>query len=380
MQRGYQETRVGPGRRQSLAALLFAAAVVLGVAALVAYALGAFSANDSGAAVAGRNPSGVIATRRVRLGTPSQLYWGAVVKYNTAQAPWTMSAVSEFERHARKGVSIISWGGQFASAQYCGGYCNFETAQFDAVRHHGSIPLFSWAPGSAASTDAKVVAGDYDSYLTSWAKAAKAWGHPFFLRFAWEMNGSWFPWGMSNPQGNSAADYVAMWRHVHAIFQRAGATNATWVWCPNIEGPTTFKGLSSLYPGKSEVDWVCLDGYNGDNPWRTFSDLYTSSYDHIVGSIAPDKPMMLGEVAATESGGSKAQWITDMFRSLPILFPKVRAIVWSNDQDTGPGGYQDWPIESSPSATAAFATGIGGSVYASNSYARLRASPIAPPS
>ena len=105
------------------------------------------------------------------------------------------------------------------------------------------------------------------------------------------------------------------------------------------------------------VEWTCLDGYNsGTNPakrdrWRSFDQLYRRSYDEVVNEIAPGKPMVLGEIASTEQGGSKAQWIADMLRALPTGYPKVRGLVWFDKFENG----MDWPIETSPSAIEAFA-------------------------
>src|SRR6202021_2452613 len=108
-------------------------------------------------------------------------------------------------------------------------------------------------------TLASIIAGDYDAYITNWATAAKAWGHPFFLRFAHEMNGNWYPWAAS-VNGNTAGEYIQAWQHVHNIFVSVGATNATWVWCVNVVAgmPTP---IGQVYPGDNYVDWLALDGY-----------------------------------------------------------------------------------------------------------------------
>ena len=88
---------------------------------------------------------------------------------------------------------------------------------------------------------------------------------------------------------------------------------------------------------------------------------------------------MLAEVSSTESGGSKAAWITNMFRLLPTIFPDVRAMLWDEDDDPGPGNQTDWLIESSPSAEAAFTSGITNGLYTGNTYGELNVSPISPP-
>ena len=136
------------------------------------------------------------------------------------------------------------------------------------------------------------------------------------MRFDWEMNGSWFPWS-EGVNGNQPGEFVAAWRHVHDIFAAVGADNVTWVWCPNVDPDNLFLDLASQYPGDAYVDWTGLDGYNwGLNPakpdrWRNFNELYSATYQRIVNTIAPDKPMLIGEMGSTEQGGSKAQWIEE---------------------------------------------------------------------
>jgi beta-mannanase len=274
----------------------------------------------------------------------------------------------------------------FYSPEYCGGYCNFDPKLFDRVRDHGSIPFVTWAslPATGAFTNAKIAAGAQDAYLRRWATAAKNWGHPFFLRFDWEMNGSWFGWGVG-ANGNRAIDYVRMWRHVHRVFQSVGATNVTWVWCPNVD-LDRLAPLASLYPGDAYVDWVGLDGYNwGTNPaghnggWETFDQVYRSTYDTIVNWIAPGKPMIVSEVGSTEYGGSKAAWITDMLRvQLVRNYPKIHGVLWF-DRRGAEADNMDWPIESSAAARRAFARGIRNRIYVANSYAALGGSKVRRP-
>jgi len=195
------------------------------------------------------------------------------------------------------------------------------------------------------------------------------------------MNGNWFPWS-EQANGNAPGQYVAAWRHVHDIFAAAGATNATWVWCPFVEGGDSPVRLSSLYPGDAYVDWTGLDGYNwGTNPagpsgWSSFDQLFAGSYDAITASVAPSKPMMIAEVGSSENGGDKAAWIRDALAQIPANYPQVRAMLWFDKFEDG----MDWPIETSTTATSAFAEGVGQSVYMSANYGQLSGGPIQPPS
>jgi Glycosyl hydrolase family 26 len=323
----------------------------------------------------------------------ASIYWGAWIgnQLTGNQPPWDMSAVTKLEEMAGKKLSILNFSAPFANCPTSGAACsyyNFPVNEMNNIRSHGSIPLFSWASQSIPSTVnepnfqlADVIAGTYDSYIEKWATAAKNWGHPFYLRFNWEMNGRWFPWS-EGVNGNKSGEFVTAWRHVHDIFTKVGADNVSWVWCPNIDPDNIFLDLQSQYPGDGYVDWTGLDGYNwGTNPakpdrWRSFDQLYRSTYDKIVNTIAPSKPMIISEIGATEYGGSKAAWITDLLAKIPTSYPKVRGLLWFEKFDDG----MDWPIETSASATSAFAAGIQNPAYASNTFGALSGSTILPPS
>jgi hypothetical protein len=320
----------------------------------------------------------------------SSIYWGAWIgkQLTGDQPPWEMGAASKFEEMAGKKLSVINFSAPFAKCPTSGGSCsfyNFPVNEMNTIRAHGSIPSYSWASQSIPSTVnepdfqlADVIAGTYDSYIRKFAEAAKKWGHPFFLRFNWEMNGRWFPWS-EGVNGNKSGEFVTAWRHVHDIFTAVGATNATWIWCPNIDPNGEFLNLASQYPGDAYVDWTGLDGYNwGTNPakpdrWRSFDQLYRSTYDKITGSIAPSKPLMISEIGSTEYGGSKAAWIQDALAKIPVSYPKIRGLLWFEQFDDG----MDWPIETSSSATSAFAAGIQNPAYASNQFGSITSGPIA---
>ncbi len=317
----------------------------------------------------------------------SSIYWGGWIgsQLTGTEAPWDMNAVAALEQKAEKKLSIVNFSAPFAncSGSSCS-YYNFPQNEMNSIRSHGAIPFYSWGsqsipvPSNLSEPNfqlSDVIEGHHDAYIRKFAEAAKAWGHPFFLRFNWEMNGGWFAWA-EGVNGNKAGEYVAAWRHVHDIFTQAGATNATWVWCPNVDPENNMQNLNALYPGDGYVDWTGLDGYNwGTNParpdrWRSFDQLYSSTYKKITETIAPSKPLMVSEVGSTEYGGSKAAWIKDMLAKVPANYPKIRGLLWFEKFDDG----MDWPIETSASATSAFAEGMRNPAYAGNSFASLAGS------
>ncbi len=66
-----------------------------------------------------------------------------------------------------------------------------------------------------------------------------------------------------------------------------------------------------------------------------------------------------------------------MLSELPTAYPKIRGLVWFNREAEGEP--MDWSIETSSSATKAFATGIQNPAYAGSQFASLAAGTIQPP-
>ena len=323
---------------------------------------------------------------------PKPLYWGAWIgdQLTGTDAPWDMNAVNQFESIVGKGMSLIEFSSPFEDCHRtpCRTFA-FPATQMSDIRAHGSIPVFSWGSEATPRTSAEqpdfqladIIDGTYDGYIAQFASEAKSWGQPFFLRFDWEMNGNWFPWS-ERANGNAPGQYVAAWRHVHDIFTSVGAYNATWVWCPFADAnKRSGQPLKQVYPGSAYVDWTCMDGYNwGPNPvnpqrWRSFNELFEVTYKQLTKKVAPKKPLMLGEFGTTPYGGHKGLWIRKMFEVLPQKYPRIRALIYFDTVDRG----VDWPIETSPAATSAFAKGISKGVYANNRFAETATSPIPPP-
>jgi len=259
----------------------------------------------------------------------------------------------------------------------------FYPNQLPVVAALGAVPMITWQPsdsGGGSIPLRDIAAGNYDDYLRQAAAAAAGWGKPLFVRFAHEMNLRGSSWG-PGVDGNTAADYIAAWRHVVSIFRDAGATNVLWVWSPNVEcgGACPF---ADFYPGDAWVDWVALDGYNyssiGDVPWMSVSEIFGSSYDHL--TELTKRPIMIAETASTEVGGDKAAWITQgLSTDVPARLPRVRAVVWfQRDKET------DWRVNSSAAALDAFRTVADSPLYAGNAAdvladASNTQSPVPPP-
>lgn len=244
---------------------------------------------------------------------------------------------------------------------------DFDPTLFDEVAAAGMLPMIGWEPwdhrvapaagdGRSAQPEwalRRLIDGHHDDHLESWARGLAEWGHPVVMRFAHEMNGSWYPWSESR-NGNSRGEYVAAWRHVHDVVTGAGADNVIWVWSPNLTYPGA-EPLAPLYPGDDYVDWIGLSGYWGHFPTPptrllTFDELFGPTIEEI--RTFTDLPLLLTETGATEEGGFKAAWIADLLAAVAHR-DDILGFVWFEvDKET------DWRITSSLAALAAFRAGV----------------------
>lgn len=271
--------------------------------------------------------------------------------------PWDTRPADQFELEMGRKMNCAHWG----QAWNRGGILQpFYPTDFNHANSRSYMPMLDWsttlAGGGLVQPNFKlsyITGGAYDTYLTKWATDAKTWGKPFLLRLDWEMNGDWFVWS-EKVNGNQAGDFVKMWRHIKDIFTKVGASNVKFVWCPNTVYSTAIP-LDGLYPGDAYVDYVCADTYNyGGTNWRTFQQVYGTTYSELQ-RVAPTKPILLGEIGSTESGGNKAQWITQMFTDLPLLYPKTVGVLWFNWNDG-----HDWATNTSPESRDSFGRGARG--------------------
>jgi hypothetical protein len=275
-------------------------------------------------------------------------------------APWGTATWDRFEANAGKRVSVVHYGQPPPWER------GFDPVPFGLARKRGAIPAIDMSTKSVPLRD--IARGSYDDSIAAWARGAKAWGRPFFLILDVEMNGPWEPYGPTI-NGNTPQDFILAWRHMHDIFTAVGATNVTWVWCPNIDTRGQFASYTDLYPGDRYVDWTGLDGYDWDGT-ASFSSLFASSYARLL-KLAPAKPIMLSQVGSEELAGEKAAWITDALATqVPRHFPRIKAVLWFNWRIFERGRWLNWEIESSPAAQSAFRQAIASPYYRADGVGR----------
>lgn len=286
---------------------------------------------------------------------------GATVGFSQAQAStmlgsyikhdgWSTYHIDKFNHASHKSMAIQTL---FVNFNIHWNYLNIQASN---IVSRGATPMISLMPKGSNSSDtlAAIVAGEEDAFINSWINSFMAWRNSYpegerpviMLRFGHEFNGNWYPWG------NRPETFKAAWRHIHAMFEAAGANEGVeWVWCASATDVDDYRDVTVYYPGDDVVDWTGLDGYNwGSNyswsSWRTFDQVFSYAYNRLIQHY-PDKPIVLAELASAEpddtpdpswwqygsdsdANQSKDEWIANMMARIEESYPAVRAISWFN--------------------------------------------------
>jgi hypothetical protein len=268
-------------------------------------------------------------------------------------APEDMRRIERFERSIRKRVAIVQFYFEWDQDP--------DPKLIDNVISRGSVPLITWEPPGGCD---EINSGKFDADIQKWARALAVYRDrsQILLRTMHEMNISGYPWSIADEHCTDGT-YIEAWRRVRRMFDSAGATNVQHVWCPNVfwDQNTTFDGM---FPGDEYVDWIGLDGYNwGRGNWQSFKEVFGASYERI--TRLSSKPLIIAEVGSAEAGDGgrrKAKWIADALNNDIPSMPRIRAVVWFNENWQG----HAFPVTSSRQAERAFATAIGSPVYVSH--------------
>jgi hypothetical protein len=257
----------------------------------------------------------------------------------------THSEISEYE--VQIGKKIAS---QLIFLGWYGGALDTVRRQLEITSPLGITGQIAWMPSIPSGGDplAAILSGSQNAIIDGFARQAKRYGKPFFLRFAPEMNGDWEEYGPRN--GRDPAELVQAWRYVWKRFRAIGATNAVWVWSPNWDSSPNepWNDLHAYYPGDRYVDWVGVDFYG-----LKWEDVPVSAQIDSVYADFSYKPVMIAETATADCANyiagatdTKDQWIREFFAELK-KHPVVRAFYWFNiDKEA------DWRVGSCPHPAA----------------------------
>jgi beta-mannanase len=195
-------------------------------------------------------------------------------------------------------------------------------AQIEEVEAQGAIPMIDWGCGDS---DANVIAGKDDALITSFAKELAALKSPIFLRWYYEPNlaGSAAYTTCIQPSNLGPAGYVQAFRHIHDLFEAAGATNVAFVWAIATSG--TDGDWINYYPGSAYVDWIAADGYDrssGRDP-QAFGLEFGQWYADFAGF---GKPLIVTETAAF--GDAQPAYLKAIEADLPTQYPLLKGLIY----------------------------------------------------
>lgn len=315
---------------------------------------------------------------------------------------WDTETLSEHSSNIGHDPAVVV---QFSDIPYDDETWEHTTNAVIQARQTGSVLLLTLEPHGGMST----MSPEVISKLAADVRRINDQGTHVVLRFAHEMNGSWYAWGQQ------PGLYVDVFRKVAAAIHSA-APGSSMMWAPNYGGGYPFTGgqfaarpgtdefakldtdadglltmaddtYAPYYPGDDAVDWVGISLYHWGNqrPWGNnevaeggkFLAMLTGSYTGTAGDDAqvPDfyqvygvdhnRPVAIPETAAifTPSRGGvsekevKQAWWRQVFaEDTHAKFPQLKMINWFewskyeieiNDQ-------VDWRSAGSPAIRDAF--------------------------
>lgn len=236
-----------------------------------------------------------------------------------------------------------------------------DTTLMDGLRDRGAVPILFVEPSDVVDGYNQWTnwsAGMFDTWIDTLAAAAIAWatnenatgldkrGNPkssvIFLRFAQEMNKSWFTYGFGNANNtNTKATWLAAFRYISRRFNAQGAYNIKMFYCP---WPDPISDIADWYPGDADTHIIGTDIYPG-SPSTTWADMMPAVVNACYSAIT-DKtiPIIIGETAI--SGGTdatRAGWVGPGYKEAYDNEPHLRGVTYfhvnmfNGDIDGSPG-------------------------------------------
>jgi hypothetical protein len=234
-----------------------------------------------------------------------------------------------------------------------------DRALLQGLEVRGVMPMINWQPVDPADPLSPryryraIARGDHDAYLRAFAASAREWGGRLLLRFAFEMNGPWFPWSVERFSNTSRA-FVRAWRHVVGVFRGTGgegATNVRFVWSVYVPCQGC-RPIGTLYPGDRWVDFAAFDVFEWRAPHRGMARLYGMGVGRL--DALTDRPILVTETGVSVKAGSKPEWITRGYRNVYRRLPRIRAIVYFNIEGATIGEPEDWRLTYPPETMEAY--------------------------
>ncbi len=202
----------------------------------------------------------------------------------------------------------------------------------------------------------RISEGSLDDKFKQFGEVAKQFGKPILLRYAFEMNGDWFPWSAGArdhrvppyktlryfDMNNTEANYKSAWRHVYKVIKgdpnQVNAQNVYFFWCAT-DKSSSEGYLRQYFPGDDFVDFVGFDVYSGiggsnhasvqtliDAPMRRLMNI--SSKNLVIGEMGINSDNK--QIPADQFPDYRRRWLLEGYSYLYEAFPRMRGIIYFN--------------------------------------------------
>lgn len=315
---------------------------------------------------------------------------------------WSKDSPASYAQRLGRHPAVLT---SFAPVPLQDPYTGWIDAAVESLAQQGGMLLLTLEPHTGLDAIDAVQAESLARRLAGY----NARGVLVLLRFAHEMNGSWYAWSQQ-PEA-----YVAAYRRVAEAVHRL-APGTAMLWAPNYGGGYPFRGgkyeaepdsaaaelldtdgdgevtqdddpYAPYYPGDDAVDWVGMSLYHWGNhyPWGSnelpeagkFEAMLRGSYRGLVGDErgVPDfygefgerrgKPVGIFETAALYAPGRggaaefelKSQWWRQVYApDIAERYPRLKMINWFewDKYETEIDGRVDWGVTTDPRTRDAY--------------------------
>ena len=265
-------------------------------------------------------------------------------EYDPTEHDVTPQDVARYEQAVGKKAAWIYFSDNwFESPKFPAAMCNW-------IRDLGTIPYVRLMLRSDVGQKhpekkfslQKIIAGDFDVDLRTWAHEAKNFGAPVLIEWGTEPNGNWFSWNGKWNGGaiEGPARYVAAYRHIVDLMRAEGADNLQWVWHINWydEPEAKWNAFKNYFPGENYCDWVALSAYGPltpgtDEGLESFRFKIDEAYPRLT-KIAPNKPIIIAEFGCDLHNRhvDATRWATAALEDLfSNRWPAVIGFCWWNE-------------------------------------------------
>jgi Glycosyl hydrolase family 26 len=327
----------------------------------------------------------VLVACRVAPPPPGHLYHGvAPIGVNSEEGAITPSELSSYEQQVGKTAAWV----YFSNDWFQGRGFPLQTATW--IRDTGAVPFIRLMLRSSHEQNVsepvftldRIIRGDFDGDLRSWARAARDFASPLLVEYGTEVNGRWFSWnGLWNGGGSSSgygdptlADgperFRDSYRHIVRVMREEGASNVTWVFHVNNRDipDEPWNRMEQYYPGDEWVDWIGVSVYGAQTPlddeWPEFREVMDGAYPRLA-SLSASKPIVLLEFAVTtgHKDVDQAAWAEQALRDLVSLrWPRVIGFSWWNEawqNDDNPAHDTNMRVQDSAALAGVFRGLVG---------------------